>query len=179
MTSDGIIVIPTNHQTQPITYLSFQDITLLEILMLWQCHWMLLTHLLVNPNTMFTHSMDLWWPKQLKSIWLKTVIMQTLITDLSFLLEALSLVQDLTHLTGLETTGEIGVTWTTQLLVSWTWICSVSHKLVLMFAVSSVKREMMKCAQDGSNWLLSTHSQELIKILHGRDKKVKDLNLIC
>ena len=46
-----------------------------------------------------------------------------------------------------------------------------------MFADSSVRRKTMRCAQDGSNSLLSTHLQEHIKILHGKTPQANSLSL--
>jgi hypothetical protein len=46
-----------------------------------------------------------------------------------------------------------------------------------MSADSSARRKTMRCAQDGSSLLLSTHLQELIKTLHGKTPQVNSLNL--
>lgn len=117
--------------------------------------WMLPTMLLIKHNTMSTIFTDTWCQTEHTTTWHQTH--QWRIIDLSFWQEAALLQLEDMHLIGLEITLELGNTLSIQLQESWTWTCSVSHKLELMFAVSSEQQEMMKCAQGGFRLLNSTH----------------------
>lgn len=122
-------------------------------------------------NITFTHSMVTWWPGELDN-----TLSQPVTTDPSFFQDQLSLHPVDSLPIGSETTSETGSIWDTLFQVSWTWTCLVFLMQVRTYAVSLVRNATMRCAWDGSNSLLSTHSLEPTKIWHTKISQATTLS---